>query len=1236
MAEMQTSTMALAKTIPPVADCDGVELRLLYDVFAPETVEVHRLEYRDGASLSDYLGDLPEDAEFMIFHNGDEVELEDASKISVSNKDRIAVAIMPLGGGVKNVLRVVMQVAMIGVMFIPGLNVLGAVAISMGLGLINAFLLTPKPPKSQDSDERSYGIDGPKNSATEGIPYPIVYGEFRVAGNFCDSYTENVGDDQYLYLRTVLSDGEIESVSDIEVNEQPITNFTQVQTDIRLGTLTETVNKWFPSSIQQINKGIKLGTAWTQHTTTQDVDRLRFDFVFPAGLVEITEKKGKKVSKSVTLQMEYQQVEEDGVGGYQPVPGSPGWTPLPTDGPLLDTDGDGLPDFPNDIPGLSFNQITAKAPTKFISAGATNPAQQPKIQAAPIGTEDWEDVFSFVEEKQHKGYVYDTGENVVSTGATPYGTATVNHSFAAGTFKLKGVNGAVVENVKSYPDSGSDSVTFSDRRTRAIRKSFSTQQIDRGIYQVRVRRTNVESTNDYIIDEVHLADIAEIQTTPVALRGTANMSLRIKLDEQLNAIPKLTCKVKGALLQEYDREGNPTVKRWSANPAWIGLDILCGVERGAGFSLDRIDWPRWIEFAEYCDANNLTFNGVFAQDSNVGDVLNQVLRIGHAAPIPFGTKISVAIDNIREPVTVFTQAGIIEKSFRINYLPMQDRANEFEVTYYDKSDRNKAKTIRYVDPKAVTFNEVPRSANVSLIGVDNIDQARAELWRMIYSNRLIIRTITFDAWTEAVNLNIGDVALIQHDMMEWANSGRLKSDSTTTSINLDQRVETEVGETYSALVHFSALNAGGGPIFSIVGKKVLFDSAQGTFDATTAKGHRMVDAAGNDYEIVHVEQGSPYWTFTLAETPTGFTSGETVDIMRTDVVVEKEVASIVQNADNTTTVNLASALEAAPDEYANFVFGKVVEVNKPYVLTGMTGTGIEKRKLSFAEYHEGVYAAPEVDIPIPVTQINDRAVSHVTALMFDYERLVPANKETNSVKVTWNKGDTRTYAGADVYMRLNGSQWSPVGSVANVTEFSISLTAGDDVEFMVVAYNQKGDRAPISSAPSIEGTIDVVHADLDAPLNFAAAPVEFQVDGTVEFTFDPPVDATGVAAYQIQYKKTADAIWTNGGEHTTGPVRISGITTGNYDARVRSVSPTSTSLWETDTFTVIVTPGSIMSNFNSGNDRNGDAIPAPTLPAIDPVQHTVNTDGSADLSIDWLWGGDEATIDGFEIAITGA
>jgi hypothetical protein len=57
-------------------------------------------------------------------------------------------------------------------------------------------------------------------------------------------------------------------------------------------------------------------------------------------------------------------------------------------------------------------------------------------------------------------------------------------------------------------------------------------------------------------------------------------------------------------------------------------------------------------------------------------------------------------------------------------------------------------------------------------------------------------------------------------------------------------------------------------------------------------------------------------------------------------------------------------------------------------------------------------------------------------------------------------------------------------------------------------------------------------------------------------------------------------------------------------------------------------------NFNASNDRNSAAIAAPTIASDGgAVDHALQSNGTADISFEWSWSGNEGDIDGFQVFI---
>lgn len=60
------------------------------------------------------------------------------------------------------------------------------------------------------------------------------------------------------------------------------------------------------------------------------------------------------------------------------------------------------------------------------------------------------------------------------------------------------------------------------------------------------------------------------------------------------------------------------------------------------------------------------------------------------------------------------------------------------------------------------------------------------------------------------------------------------------------------------------------------------------------------------------------------------------------------------------------------------------------------------------------------------------------------------------------------------------------------------------------------------------------------------------------------------------------------------------------------------------------------TDFNAANNRNGAAITAPTLATdLSCIDHSISTDGSANLSFEWSWSGNAGDIDGFIVHLAG-
>jgi sulfur carrier protein ThiS len=1115
-------------------------LNILYNPFDLQKWEKHELVFNKKFKLSDYLIDLPEEVSWAVAVNNNPIQKEDWVNTVLNKEDHINLVLIP-NAPVKAVLSVLYQIGVAVAPFLGALTVpaiLGAIVVggltvyTVGSMLFNAFFKS-RPSSDDDKDKQNYGYDGAKNTSEEGIAVPVVFGEYRVAGNFVDIYSENVGDNQFLYLRSVLSEGEIDSVSEVEINEQPLSSFKNVEWGYSNGSNTTQSNALFGRALTSKQKNIKLDTSFTTHITSSPVEQFRLNLIFPRGLVEINEKDGKKTSKKVDLIVEYKSTT------------SSTWLPLSN----------------NSWTSTSVSSTTT--PTSKLRVGLI-----PTLSLLGTLSGDFNFTLQYkkntdstwVDWKVETGTTSSINYNFnVGFGAFGFTPSQVNRTYEiyvpSGLYQVRaiGANITSFEFLTSATTPTDTSISKSVNKT--VRITFESGLLPLDTYEIRIKRTTPTSTGDYIIDEVYLSEIFEILTSPIALRNTATGWLKILMSDQLQNIPNVTWKTKGILLEEYDRSGNIINKRWSANNAWIFSKILLSKDIGRPEFFNYLDFSSLVDFANYCDTNNITYNGVFDRSTTVWDACQSVLSIGHASIVQIGSKFSIVIDKPSTPVALFNSSAIIKDSLQLTYLPLVNRANQIEVSYFDKTDKNTKKTIRISDPESERLGEPTRQTSIQLIGVDNFQQANKEAWRAIYTNRLLRKFLTFDAALESLSLNIGDVALIQHDMTEWAEAGRLANASTLLNVKLDRPVTMETGKNYSVIIIYPALQKTTGTITNIVGDQVFISGAT-VSDPTKIKRIKTVD--GKDRLVKSYSLTSPLHT-AIVEDASSLTP-QPCTLWDIDIIEERNV---VLNVGSVTELNLltTSPLPEIPAQYTQFIFGEKLSYKRPFRLRSVSGNDVYKRNLSWIEYNEEIYGPPNRIIPPPAPRLS-KIVQHVTNLSMIYDNRTTGEENVIYGTTSWQTGHILNYAGCDIYISLNGSDFNFTQSVRNVSSFETIFKSNDVVKIKAVAFDNKDNRANVNTAPIINQSIETFVRTLNEPTNLTWTLDNFKVDAEIKlFWSHPTIIDSRIVNYEIQFIKSNGSVISTRLSAGATQTSISNIPIGIHTARIRSTNGPSVSNW---------------------------------------------------------------------------
>ena len=131
--------------------------------------------------------------------------------------------------------------------------------------------------------------------------------------------------------------------------------------------------------------------------------------------------------------------------------------------------------------------------------------------------------------------------------------------------------------------------------------------LKRSKYRVEIVRVSKTSTKSSVSNDVTVQDMQSVTSLSLSYPNSSMLGVEIDASEQLNdGAPTTTAVVYGRLCPVWD--GASTIipalpLKWSANPAWVSLELITNARYGLGRFYDArdVDLPKWLEWATYCD-----------------------------------------------------------------------------------------------------------------------------------------------------------------------------------------------------------------------------------------------------------------------------------------------------------------------------------------------------------------------------------------------------------------------------------------------------------------------------------------------------------------------------------------------------------------------------------------------------------------------------------------------------------
>lgn len=676
-----------------------VNVIIVNNPFKPEQRDTKYLPFKQGKSISYYFS-APGEWAYSV--NGHEA----APDTVVNDEDYIVVMPRVEGKFFGVLLSIGMAVftggiasgAIFGIQSLIWRSVI-AMAVGMIGNAIVSKLTAPKVDRSNSEQSNTYGWGGTETVTGQGYPLAVTYGRMKSAGLLLSRHVISDGEKQYLNLLYCAGEGELSKIEDIRINANPISNYKDVQVDIRKGTNDQTVIPNFNDNFADQSLNYELTESWnTQQVQGDACDAIELTVGFPNGLY-----------------------------------------------------------YSNDSGGADRTSVTLKA------------------EIRKVGDESWQ--------------------------ALPL----ANQKGMAGHIKRRDAWN-FIKSDNSVTNTSDYAGRIEEATNNAFYRVFRFDNLEKARYEIRMRCSAKDGKSLRHANKVYWVQLTQIIYDDFVHPGKALIGIKALATSQLSGSdPKVTWIQERSDVYVF----NPYINKYEAqpadNPAWAAYDLIHICRKIGGEYIVfgqphmRLDYNAFKAWADKCKTNGFTFNYIYDTAMRLWDALKYPEAVGRGKVIPVGTRFTCVSDYQSTPVQLFTVANIKQGSFNEEFQGVEARANSVEISFLNKDKDYERDVIPVYGDTYDESDTLTNPAQVELMGCTNLEQAYKHGKHFLRCNKYEIRTVTIEAFTDAIACTVGDIILIQHDIPEWGEGGRVVAVSGQT-ITLDKEVSVQPGKDYQLLI----------------------------------------------------------------------------------------------------------------------------------------------------------------------------------------------------------------------------------------------------------------------------------------------------------------------------------------------------------------------------------------------------------------------------------------------------
>lgn len=336
-------------------------------------------------------------------------------------------------------------------------------------------------------------------------------------------------------------------------------------------------------------------------------------------------------------------------------------------------------------------------------------------------------------------------------------------------------------------------------------------------YDIRIRRTNSQTTTDKTQDAVIWDSLVELIRSNVTNDGTALLGLEYTNETFGGSNPEVEVIAEGRIVKVPDNYnavtrvytglwGGGFIDAYTNNPYWISLDIIENKRYGLGDYGISYDATKLYQLAQSADVSvsdgkggtepRFTFNGAIKDRKKAVKVLQDILSSARAQYVWDGSQLSFFTEEGVTPTKIATQANVIDGYFAYIGATSEAKNNSVFVTFKDETNQYVKSTVNYRNHDDIRLNGLNE---VEFEGVGTTSPAQA-LRMAKYSVLSDGESVEFSGMEVFADALPGDIVEIYDDKLMGKRSGGRVASATTTTVTIDSPFTVESGRTYELAV----------------------------------------------------------------------------------------------------------------------------------------------------------------------------------------------------------------------------------------------------------------------------------------------------------------------------------------------------------------------------------------------------------------------------------------------------